>query len=304
MSRRGEINRLKNLPLEERAKEQEVSMSCSVDFIIFLCGFIPGLYYWFGHSFILDYETVSPFCGFVIFTIVGVIVDFVVGHCFSSYWEGYNKVIKDANEEIQEKIKKGDGSMNDLFRLKKDYIERKIGKKTLTEEEFEWHSRHFCWGCGREQKLDPKPYIVTKERIESWRKGSIKYMKTFETSGTILICPACHARLTMSNRISAENNNIVEKINKILCTIVAIGVFLFVCVPKLNSENPEYIIALGASLFLAFVSAVFGQIILFPLARLVALPFMNKNGNAKTKWSFDEIPKIRKFMEMDLPHTR
>lgn len=100
MDKKLELDRLNSMPLEERAKQEEVSLSCSVMTIIFLCGLIPGLYYWFGDSFIFDYYTVSPFWGFVIFTIVGIIVDIVVSYCFSSYWEGYNQLIKQANKDI------------------------------------------------------------------------------------------------------------------------------------------------------------------------------------------------------------
>lgn len=308
MDKKLELDRLKSLSLEERAKQKEVSLSCSVMTIIFLCGFIPGLYYWFGDSFIFDYYTVSPFWGFVIFTIVGIIVDIVVSYCFSSYWEEYNALIKQANKDIYEKIKSGEGSEEDLFRMKKDYIERKIGKELLTKDEFEWHSNHFCWGCGKAHTSEPKPYVVTKERTESWKEGAMRYTKTFRESGMILICPECHARLTKSDRISAKNGDVAGKVMIGLYAIIIIGVFLSVCISEFSSNDPSAFAAIGGGLFAAFIcfglASSIGQIILLPLASLIALPFMNlKDGDSKTKWSFDEIPQIRKFMNKDLPHT-
>ena len=308
MSRQSKIDKLKSLPLEERAKSHEASPSCSVVLIIFLCGLVPGLYYWFGESFIFDYDSVSPFWGFVLFTIAGIVILYIVGCCFDKYWEDYNKVIKSANQEIKEKIERGEGSPEEIFRLKKEYIEKKIGKEVLTTEEFEWHSEHFCWGCGKEQKSEPKPYVVTKERTESWKEGAYRYSKTFNKSAVILLCPECHARLTKSDRISAKNGNIAVKFLIGLYIVVAIGAFLYVCIPELQRDDPSYLSAFGEGLFAALVgialSASLGRIIMVPLAALLASPFMNfKESNNETKWSFDEIPQIKIFMNRNLPHT-
>ena len=308
MSKKIELDRIKSLPLEERAKQEEISLSCSVMTIIFLCGLIPGLYYWFGDSFLFSYDVLSPFWGFVVFTIIGIAAVLIVGSCFSSYWKEYNEEIKKANNEIKEKIKNGDGTEEELFRMKKDFIERKIGKETLSKEEFEWHSDHFCWGCGKPHTKEPKPYVVTKERTESWKEGAMRYTKTFKESGMILICPECHDRLTKSDRISAKNGDIAGKIMIGLYTIVVIGAFLCVCISEFNSKDPSAFAAIGGGLLAALMSfglaASLGQILLLPLAGLLALPFMNlKDGDSKTKWSFDEIPQIRKFMNKKLPHT-
>ena len=308
MGKQSKINKLRSLPLEERAKAQEAVLPCSVILITFFCGFIPGLYYWLGDSFIFDYYTVSPFWGFVIFTIAGIVVLIVISGCFAKYWEEYDEVIKAANQEIKEKIENGEGSQEELFHLKKEYIERKIGKETLTTEEFEWHSKHFCWGCGKEQKREPKPYVVTQERTESWKEGVYRYTRTFKESAVILICPECYDRLMKSDCISAQNSNIVRKFLIGLYVIIAIGTFLSVCIPEFQGENPSYFTAFGGGLFAVLICyglcISLGQIILVPLAGLLAFPFMNLNGSSsKTKWSFDEIPKIRKFKKKDLPHT-
>lgn len=308
MSNVTEYQRLRNLPLEDRAAQTPKSASCGVLSIAFLAGFLPGLYYWFIDEIVFSYRSVSPFWGFAILTCIGIAIACLISYAFNSYWKEFNEEIKNANKEILELIKSGNCNEDDLFRLKKDYIERKIGKEILTQEEFEWHSDHFCWGCGKEHTLEPKPYVVRKERTESWKEGAYRYTKTFHESAMILICPDCYARLSKTDRINAKNGDITSKINYALIAIVVIAVFVMVFAEEANSPNGSVGAGLGYGLFGAFLafglSLSLGQIILLPLSGLLALPFMNlKDGDSKTKWNFDEIPKIKRFMTKNLPHT-
>ena len=60
-------------------------------------------------------------------------------------------------------------------------------------------------------------------------------------------------------------------------------------------EETGLLISIGAILF-------GGIYVLMILTQLLLYPFQ-KHRNTSTKWSFDEIPEIRRFMNQNLPHT-
>lgn len=287
--------------MEEQAKQQEKNLSCTVILIVLLSGFLSGLYYWFINPFIFNYSSISPFLGFIIFSLLGVLLLIIIGLCFSNYWKEYNQIIQNSNKDIKTQLQNFDCSSGDLFRIKKDYIERKIGREPLTKEEFEWHSKHFCWGCGREQKVEPISYTVTKDRIVSWKKGAFRHTQTFKGTGKILICPECYTRLTKADHVVANNNLIRKRILIGIYAIITISVFFYACYTELNNNDYSIFRTIIEGTLIAFVclcmALSLGKIILIPLANLLALPFINtKDCNTKTKWNFDEIPQIRKFM--------
>lgn len=287
-----EIELLRSLSLEDRAKMPEKEPSCMVMLIIFLCGLIPGLYYWFGEEFIFDYLSVSPFWGFAIFTAAAIILLIAVNLVYMSVWKEYNEEIKQANKDILAKIKKGEGTEQDLFRMKKEYIERKIGKEPLSQEEFEWHTKRYCWGCGKQHAVCPKLYTITKERTESWKEGAFRYSKTFKQSGSIYLCPQCYSRLVKAKEISDKNSHVALIVDIIITVIIIAGAFI---VSSIGWNIEPFLVLV--------IAPTVGQIILIPLSFLLAYPFADHKGDFQTKWNLDEIPSIRRFMNMKLPHT-
>ena len=139
-----ETDVLKLLPVEDRAKMEKKEIPTRITLSVISIGLGVGLFYWFGKDFIFDYRTIYPFWGFVIFLLIGILVALIISWLYSFYWKNYNNLIKEANDEIESLIKKGEGSPEELHRLKKELIERKIGEETLTKEEFLWHSSQYC----------------------------------------------------------------------------------------------------------------------------------------------------------------
>ena len=308
MNKQQELARLQSLPLEEKAAEQKKTISCLIPFCIGLVGFVSGLVYWFGTDYIFSYRSVGPFWGFVLLTIMGLSIAGIVSLIYNKYWEEFNKVIKSAREDILNIIKSGQASEEDLERYKKIYIESKIGEEPLTEEEFEWHSTHFCWGCGNEQVDVPVPYVVHKERTETWTEGNYKYSKTFNHQATILLCPKCQARLTSSDKVAKKEGKAVGIIFWILIALIVITTFTIMYLSELNSRG-SHSDPIGNGIMGALISfgisMSLGRIIVLPLAMLISLPFSKYNKmDTSTKWSFDEIPSVRHFLDRDLPHTK
>ena len=306
MSYSDDLRNLKNMSLEERADMKKKSFPFVLSLLIFLLGLLPGIYYWAYDNIFFQYYDISPFWGFAIFTSCGLVTALVARMIYSLFCSEYNKLILEADEEICNIIEAGIGDAEDLHRLKKGHIERKIVKGTLTEDEFEWHSGTYCWGCGKEHKTTPNQYFITKERTESWKDGVKKYTKTYKQTAMILICPECYERLKKANKISEQNGNFTAKILIALVVLVVIATFLTTMHINMN-DGEDIGSSIGSGLLAGFISLSIslsiGQIILLPLAGLIAWPFLNlKEGDSKTKWNFDQIPKIRKFLDMDLPH--
>lgn len=283
-----ELELIRLLSLEDRAKEKEKSVSFSFLSIIFLLFLGLGLYYWLEQEFIFNYYDVTPFWGFVIFTLLGIILNIIIGKIYSLYWSEYNNVIKDANNEINNIIRNSNGDSSELVRLKKDYIERKIGKNPLTKEEFDWHSSNYCWGCGKHHTSKPVIYPVHRERTERWKDGMYRYSKTFHISSSIQLCPECYNRLNSANKQNEKNSPYQIGIAVILGIASIYGSY------QLWGED-------GAWICVAVI--IFGGYwVLFILAFLISSLFL-KSSDSSTKWSLDEIPEIRTFLDKKLPHT-
>lgn len=308
MNKQQELERIQSLSIEERAAEPKKSISCFIPLCICLIGFVFGVIYWFGTDYIFSYRSVGPFWGFVLLTVIGLSIAGIVSLIYKNHWAEFNKIIKSARKEILDIIKSGQATDEELERYKKIYIESKIGDEPLTEEEFEWHSTHYCWGCGEKQTSVPMAYTITKERTERWQEGAFKYSRTFKHSAKILICPKCYSRLTCSDKVSEKNGDLTSKIFIALIIIVAITTFALVLISEINDDG-SIPTAIGFGLLGAFlaigVSLYVGRLILYPLAILLSLPFANFKGiDYGTKWNFDEIPSVRDFLDRDLPHTK
>ena len=283
-----ETDVLKLLPVEDRAKMEKKEIPTRITLSVISIGLGVGLFYWFGKDFIFDYRTIYPFWGFVIFLLTGIFVALIISWLYSFYWKNYNNLIKEANDEIESLIKKGEGSPEELHRLKKELIERKIGEETLTKEEFLWHSSQYCWGCGKSHTQPPKKYTVHRERTESWKEGAFRYSKKFSKTSYIDICPECYSRLMKAEAQDKKNTPWS------ITTMIILGIGICSGCWFLWGET-GLLISIGAILF-------GGIYVLMILTQLLLYPFQ-KHGNTSTKWSFDEIPEIRRFMNQNLPHT-
>lgn len=308
MKRKFEIDRLASLSLEERASAPKKEIPYLIPLIIFVVGFVSGLVYWFGVDFLFSYRSVGPFWGFALLTLIGIALAIIVDKIYDFYWRHFNKLITAAREEILRIINSGEASEEDLERYKKIYIETKIGEKPLTEEEFEWHSTRFCWGCGGEQIDVPVPYVVHKERTETWTEGNFKYSKTFNHKATILLCPKCYDRLVNSKIVADKESVGVNIVFWVLLVLVNVVVFTIMYINEFNRTG-DVGDAIGngfLGLLISFgVALSLSKIILWPLSVLITLPFSKyKNMDTSKKWDFDNIPSIRHFLDRDLPHTK
>lgn len=116
----------------------------------------------------------------------------------------------------------------------------------------------------------------------------------------------CYGSLKKADKISEQNGNLAAKILIALVILVVITTFLTTMHINMN-DGEDVGSSIGYGLIAGFISlgisSSIGQIILLPLAGLIAWPFMNlKEGDSKTKWDFNQIPQIRKFLDMNLPH--
>ena len=103
-----ELEVIKLLPVEDRAKMKKKEMPSEVALLIFVFGLCVGLCYWFADEFIFEYRTVSPFWGFVIFLVGGIVIDVAISLIYSQYWSKYNKIIKEGYKKDNPIIKKNE----------------------------------------------------------------------------------------------------------------------------------------------------------------------------------------------------
>lgn len=292
--------------LEKKAKEEKKSISCLLMSMLFFPPLGLGLYYWFVNDIIFNYDVVSPFSGFFIFFIIGLSLTVLASFLYSQHWKSYNLEIDKANEYIVTLLQSGILSNNDFFRLKKDYIERKIKKDDLTAEEFEWHTNHICWCCGEVYKDKKINYTYVKSRTVRWKEGAFKKSRTYKKSAVIPICLNCYNKIAAENRQNVRNGDLLLKVDIVISAIITIGLGSYYIYTDILYSYDSVLSGIGMSLFyllaIGGVCATLGQILIYPIVALVAYPFLEKD--AKTinpKWSFDNIPEIRKFLKMNLP---
>lgn len=292
--------------LEKKAKEEKKSISCLLMSMLFFPPVGLGLYYWFVNDIIFNYDVVSPFSGFFIFFIIGLALTILTSFLYSQHWKSYNLEIDKANEYIVTLLQSGVLSNDDFFRLKKDYIERKIKKDELTAEEFEWHTNHICWCCGEVYKDKKINYTYVKSRTVRWKEGALKKSRTYKKSAVIPICLECYNKLAAENRQNVRNGDLLLKVDIIISAIITIGLGSYYIYTDVLYSYDSVLSGIGMSLFyllaIGGVCASLGQILIYPIVALVAYPFLEKDAEAiNPKWNFDNIPEIRKFLEMDLP---
>lgn len=191
------LNWIQHLDIENQADQVEEITAVWKTLTILFVGLAAGLYYWFIGELIFSYEQIKPFWGFVIYILITLILTWISSLIGNAYWKEYNKIIIRAREEIDLIIKEGNGSEEDIERMKTHKIERilnNIVNKKLTIEEYEWHTSRYCWGCGKRHTSTPVTFSYQKTRNVSWKEGAVRYSKTFRRFATIKVCPECRKR--------------------------------------------------------------------------------------------------------------
>lgn len=262
--------------IEQKAKQEKRELSCLAIAILFIPPISIGIYYWFVGEIIFEYNTVGPFSGFFIFLLVAILLTTIVSLFVKIVWKEHNAEIDKANETILSLINSQDLSPNDLFRLKKDYIECKLKKEGITQDAFIWHSEQICWGCGNFHGDEKYNYCHKVTKIKSWKKGAIRYTKTLEKTAYIPLCSTCYDSVMT---VKEQNKLYVIIIDVILSIIAAM-----LCTYYLES------FLLGV-----IICATIGQSILIHISSLILMPFIRKQ--FRTKWDFDKIPSIKKFLD-------
>ena len=293
--------------LEAKAKEEKKSISCLAISILFFLSLGVGLYYSFVDDIIFNYDNVSPLSGFFIFFAIGSVLIFLVSFLYGQYWKSHNIEIDKANEDIVTLLQSGILSDVDFFRLKKDYIERKLKNRiVLTSEEFHWHTNHICWCCGETYKDNRTYYMYEKSRTVRWKEGGFRKSRTYKKTAKIHICLDCYKKITAEYLENRKNSNFLLKVDIAVSSIITICFMSYYVYTDILNSNYTILGGIGMALFyliaIVGICCSFGQIIIYPLTYLVSYPFLDKNTKYVTpKWSFDNIPEIKKFISMDLP---
>ena len=87
--------------------------------------------------------------------------------------DGFKVTNDDNNGSIDEK-----NANNSEDALKESLIESKIGTSNFTQEEFEWHSKRICWGCGKRHIMPFIPYLYRTKKNKRRREGAAKYTES------------------------------------------------------------------------------------------------------------------------------
>lgn len=131
-----EFKKLEAMPIEERAKCKLKHASNEWVIIPMLIGIICGiLYATYSPEAELDYRTlqkvygdnsiynvISPFLGFILFSLGGIAIGFLFVRIREKHYEGYNKLILDAYRKVQDKTLA-------LSKAQKEAMEQEIIKK-------------------------------------------------------------------------------------------------------------------------------------------------------------------------------
>lgn len=307
-----DINDIK--AIEDISKKEKKSMPFAAFFILFVTPISLGIYYWLVDEIIFSYESVRPFSGFFIFSILACILSGIFYYIYQQYWNTYNTKIDDSNKIIENIINSDEGEkyLGKYFnKLKEEYIERKINNGELTEKEFIWHSNYICWCCGNKQKEEKINYTYTRERTVSWKDRGIRYSKTYTKTAIIPLCPKCYHSIIDNDNKAEKDKKIIKKVDIILSAIIIISIITYEIFYKKYFSNYYYysntsiiediITAILGLILLTGLCCSLGQIILYPLSYLISYPFLTAK-NQTTKWNFDNIPRIKFFLKQKLPH--
>lgn len=301
-SRKEELNNLDTLTLEKIIFQKEKELSCTAILLLFLLPLTAAFYHIKYGGFIIDYDILPKEKGFVVFAVLSVVLPVIAAQIHKYYWKGYNNRIEKANDEILSIIKEGKVTPDEEFRLKKLYVEANIGKDRLKQDEFLWHTKHVCWGCGKVHKDSPKPFNYEKIKVESWKETPFRYTQKFKKTNIVLLCPDCFSRLVKAKIIS-EDNEIKHGLIDVILSFVFAIIFVIIINPNDWLEKLDIWELIGNFIIGAGIAATVGQLIIYPLSILVAKPFEKKNNDSYTRWNFDDIPSIRDFMQND-QHTK
>lgn len=291
-----EIKKIEDLPLEKRISQKPKELSCTLMLVLFLLPLAAAFYHYVYGGFIFHYDTLSRSTGFIVYACFSVLLPILAGLIYSCYWKSYNNIIENAKQEVCNTIKERKESPEEINRLRLLYIESIIGSDKLSQEDFLWHTRQKCWGCGKKHSETPKQFNYTKTKMESWRKDAFRYHQNYKMTASLLLCPECHSRLLKASKISQENNVIFVVVNTLLCFATSI-VFAIIDASKTTSNVVDYLGVFADFIIAAGVASTLGQIIIYPLAKVISKPLEKDNKKSWTKWSFDDIPAIRHFLK-------
>ena len=288
------------LQLEAQAHMQPKSLSCLVASVLFLPPFSLGVYYWFRGEILFNYEVVSPFSGFFIFCSFAILITYLASFMVKRKWKDYNAKIDVAKQEIVRLIDSEELAPEDLFRLKRCYIEERIRRDEITRDEFSWHSNRICWGCGKLHTEEKCDYRYVRTRNVSWKKGAVRYSATKEQVADIKLCPTCYKTAVEADRSIKHD---VENLKKIKF-IVSVIIFIVVVVAAIvDGAKIIDCLTLMLGLILALCFPLTQLLISLAIALIdLMIGGLFKKNNTKAfspVYNFDRIPVIRSFLNRD-----
>ena len=263
-NRNEQMELLNTFPLEKRITFKEKELSCTAMLILFILPLAAAFYHLMYGGFIFNYDVLPRKDGFIIFSVLGFVLPILAGIINKQYWKGYNNSIE----------------------------------KAVQQDDFLWHTRQKCWGCGKTHTETPKQFNYTKTKMESWRDGAFRCHKNYKKTVSLLLCPNCNTRLSKVKKNSQHNDSLLNVIDVILCFIAAI-IFAVIDCPRTSSGVVDVIGIIGVMVIALGVAATMGQIIIYPIAKIISKPLEKKTDNSRTIWNFDDIPAIREFLMND-----
>lgn len=288
-----QIESLKALDLEARAKTPRKECPSIILLLIAGCGLVLGLLYWFYDEIIFSYYSISPFWGFIIYLLLGLVLSGICAFIYLVFWDEYNTIIDQAEIEYRRQLEKEINDSEELYNKRIEWIENHIGTDYLTQKLYEWHTKEICWGCGKKHTTTPIPWHVHEEKIKTSKKDALtREVKRYYDTAVVYLCPECYERISKAEE---WNRKVMGVLRTILYYGPPIGVFIYCIIESILAS--EWI---GIPLGLLFAVLTFGLLVtvghfvLLIIAGILALPFLD-NKEFNNKWNFRDIPDLRKI---------
>ena len=285
--------------LKDIASTKPKDEGCWVSIMFLLIGISLGLIYWFIQPFIFSYDVISPFVGFLLFVFGSIIIAIVINAFMAHPWKDYNQLIDKAINEIERRIKSGEGNPDELEKMRKFIVEKKLASNTVSDDDYYWYNQRYCLACGKKFTKQPVVYAYNREDVKSWREGAMR--KTVRVNKTVYVnvCHDCYNKLSEKKSVTESNEYITYVISALLILVTGIvtGIFEYF---NYGSFNGHFWDIIGTGIVGMVIAASVGLIIIYPIAYIVSLPFRKKmKNNWCPKWDFDNIPEIRRFLNQE-----
>lgn len=170
-------------------------------------------------------------------------------------------------------------------------IEKLIGTSQFTQDMFDKHTKIKCWGCGKVHVRPYVPYLYSVKKTRSEKKGAVRHTTEYSKSAYVSLCPDCYKRITKYDLQEAKKRDKTLYVDGAILALSFIALFIYFS----TSSNDGVMNSFFAALIATIMVGTLGQFILLPIAYLITGLFVKIDVDNKTRWSFNDIPVIRRF---------